>query len=71
MDSREVLVIGTINALPYKLVVYPDVDLTMTVLVVDIPSRNGMLLSRKWSATMGVAYNVIYLLPLVKLTTMP
>ena len=47
------LVIGTINALPYKLVAYPDASLTMTILVVDIPPRYGMLLSRKWSATMG------------------
>ena len=53
MDSREVLVIGTINALPYKLATYPDANLTMTILVVDIPPRYGMLLSRKWSATMG------------------
>ena len=53
MDSREVSIIGTINALPYKLVAYSNVDLTMTILVVDIPPRYGMLLSRKWSATMG------------------
>ena len=53
MDSREVLVIGTINALPYKLVVYPNADLTMTVLVIDIPPKYGMLLSRQWSAAMG------------------
>ena len=53
MDSREVLVIGTINALPYKLATYPDADLTMTILVVDMPLRYGMLLSRKWSAAMG------------------
>ena len=53
MDSREISVIGTIISLPYRLVAYPNVDLTMTVLVVDIPPRYGMLLSRKWSATMG------------------
>ena len=53
MDSREVSIIGTINALPYELVAYTDANLTMTILVVDIPPRYGMLLSRKWSATMG------------------
>ena len=53
MDSKEVSVIGTINPLPHKLVAYPDADLTMTILVVDIPPRYGMLLSRKWSAAMG------------------
>ena len=53
MDSREVLVMGTINALPYKLATYLEADFTMTVLVVDIPPRYGMLLSRKWSVAMG------------------
>ena len=53
MDSREVSVMETINALPYKLAACLDVDFTMTVLVVDIPPRYGMLLSRKWSAAMG------------------
>ena len=53
MDSREVLVMGTINSLPYKLATYLDADFTMTILVVDIPLRYRMLLSRKWSAAMG------------------
>ena len=53
MDSREVPVIGTIKALPYKLAAYPDKQLTMSVLVVDIPPQYGMLLSRRWSASMG------------------
>ena len=56
MDSREVSVIGTINALPYKLVAYPDANLTMTNLVVDIPPRYEMLLSRKWSTSMGGSF---------------
>ena len=53
MDAREVPVIGTINALPFKLVAYPEVELTMSVLVVDIPPHYGMFVSRKWSAAMG------------------
>lgn len=52
LDYREVPIIGSISALPYKLVAYPDSDLNMSVLVVDIPPRFGMLLSRKWRTTM-------------------
>lgn len=53
MDSREVPVIGTIKALPYRLEAYRRNLLTMSVLVVEIPPQYGMLLSRKWSAQMG------------------
>lgn len=53
MDSREVLMIGTIKELPYKLVAFSKKDLIMSVLVVDIPPYYGMSLSRKWSASMG------------------
>ena len=53
MGKREVTIIGTINALPYKLFAYPNKELTMSILVVDIPPQYGMLLSRKWSAAMG------------------
>ena len=45
MNTMEVLVIGTINALPFKLVAYLDVELTMLVLIVDIPPHYGMFLS--------------------------
>lgn len=53
LDSRQVLVIGTISAFPYKLDAYPENDLTMSVLVVDIPPQYGILLSRKRSISMG------------------
>ena len=53
MDSREVPVIGTIEAMPYRLALFPGVVMTMNVLVVDIPPHYGMLLSRKLSASMG------------------
>ena len=53
MDGRGFLVIGTISALPFKLATYHKAELTMSILVVDIPPHYGMLLSRKWSATMG------------------
>ena len=55
MDAREVPIIGTINALLFKLVTYPEVELTMSVLMVDIPPHYGMLLSRKWSAAIGAS----------------
>ena len=47
MDAREVLVRGTINSLPFKLATYPKVELTMLVILVDIPPHYGMLLSKK------------------------
>lgn len=53
MDTKEIPVVGTINALPFRLAAYPDEELAMSVLVVDIPPHYGMLLSRKWSAAMG------------------
>ena len=53
MDAREVPVIGTINALPFRLATYPKVELTMSIPIVDIPPHYGMLLSRKWSVAMG------------------
>ena len=52
MDKRGVIVICTIIVLSYKLTSYADKELTMSVLVVDIPPLYGMLLPRKWTATM-------------------
>ena len=53
IDVREVHVISTINAFPYKLTSYPDVNITMSVLVVEIPPQYVMLLLRKWSVALG------------------
>ena len=53
MDQIQVVVIGTQSALPYRLSSYLDKDLTISVLVVDIPPQYGILLSRKWSASVG------------------
>ena len=47
MDKIEVTIIGTINAIPYKLLASPEKKQIMSVLVVDIPTQYGMLLSRK------------------------
>lgn len=37
MDSREVLIIGVINKVPYKLATFPEKVLYISVIVVDIP----------------------------------
>ena len=69
MDSREVLVIGTIDSLPYKSAVYLDVNITMNILVVDIPSRYGCCCLESGVQLWGVAYSVICLLLLSMLIT--
>ena len=53
MDAREVEVVGIILNLQVKLAKYPDIDMTMDVVVIDVPDNWGMLLSRKWAATLG------------------
>ena len=62
MDAREVPVIDTINVLPFRHVAHPNEELTMSVLVVDIPPHYGMFLSRKWSVAMGgsMQYDLSY-----------
>ena len=45
--------VGIILNLQVKLAKYPDIDMTMDVVVIDIPNNWGMLLSRKWVATLG------------------
>lgn len=53
MDSREVPVIGVIHKVPYKLALFLEKELVMSVTMVDIPPTYGMLLSRQWCASMG------------------
>ena len=53
MDAREVNVVGIILNLHVKLAKYPDIDMLMDVVVIDVPDNWGMLLSRKWAATLG------------------
>ena len=52
MDSREVEVIGIILGLQLKLAAYPKITFQMDILVIDVPDAWGMLLSRKWGATL-------------------
>ena len=53
MDSRPVESKGVIENLKMKLAAYPDIEVTMNVLVIDIPNVWGMLLSRKWVEKLG------------------
>ena len=52
MDSREVEVHGIILGLQLKLAAYPKITFQMDILVIDVPDAWGMLLSRKWGATL-------------------
>ena len=53
MDAREVEVVRIILNLQVKLAKYPDIDMSMDVVVIDVPDNWVMLLSRKWDATLG------------------
>ena len=44
MDAREVEVVGIILNLQVKLAKYPDIDMSMDVIVIDILDNWGMLL---------------------------
>jgi hypothetical protein len=60
MDSREIKVHGLIKYLQVHLAVYPDISVLMDVVVIDVPDAWGMLLSRKWAASLGVVFKWIY-----------
>ena len=53
MDSREVEVDGIIWGFPDILAKYPAIHLNMDILIIDVPEKWGMLLSRKWVADLG------------------
>jgi hypothetical protein len=57
MDSREVETHGIILNLQVKLAAYPNITFPMDILVIDVPDAWGMLLSRKWAATVGRYYS--------------
>jgi hypothetical protein len=58
MDSREIETHGIIIGLQVKLAFHPDIAFKMDVLVIDVPDAWGMLISRKWGATMGGCLNM-------------
>lgn len=64
MDSREVLVIGTIKAFPYILAAYPDKQLNISVLVV-FPLNMGCYCQDDGVLPWVEVFIVICLLPCV------
>ena len=52
MDAREVDVVGMILNIHVNFDKYPNIDMAMDVVVIDVPDNWGMLLSRKWDATL-------------------
>ena len=53
MDSKPVKSRGIIENLTMKLAAYPEIEINMNVLVLDILDTSGMLLSREWAAKLG------------------
>ena len=53
MDSKKMKVCGLIKDLQVHLVVYPDIQLTMYIVVIDVPDFWGKLISRKMDADLG------------------
>ena len=53
MDSNPIKSRGIIENLKMKLAAYPEIEINMNVLVLDIPDTWGMLLSREWAAKLG------------------
>ena len=47
MDLREIDVVGIILTFQAQLDAYPDIGVTMNIVVIDVPDKRGMLLSRK------------------------
>ena len=53
IDSRPIKVEGMIERQHVRLAKYPDIHVTMYILVIDVSDKWGMLLSRKFGATLG------------------
>ena len=53
MDSREVKVVGIILGFRFILAKYHDIHLNIDILVIDVPDKWGVLLSRKWVVDLG------------------
>ena len=57
MDAREVEVVGIILNLQVKLAKYPDIDMSMDVVVIDVPDNWGMLLFQLNEMLLLVAFS--------------
>lgn len=53
INSRAILVCGLIKEPKFILATYLDIYLLMDVVVIDVPHSWGMLLYKKWVATLG------------------
>jgi hypothetical protein len=53
MDSMEINNVGIILNLRVRLAAHQDITVVMDLLVIDVPDAWGMLMSRKWAATLG------------------
>ena len=48
MDSREIDVVGIILNFPVKLAAYPDIGVTMDIVVIDVPDMLSTYLYHSW-----------------------
>ena len=53
MDSKKIEVCGLIKGLQVHLAAFPDIQIEMDIVVIDVPDAWGMLLSRKTAADLG------------------
>jgi hypothetical protein len=53
MDSKTIEVHGLIKGLQVHLAAFPDIQIEMDIVVIDVPDAWGMLLSRKTTADLG------------------
>ncbi|KAH9323752.1 hypothetical protein KI387_018391, partial [Taxus chinensis] len=53
LDLREVLVLGCVKVLVVQLAAYPGKNLKLDVVIVNFPTKWGMLLSRKWAVSVS------------------
>ena len=53
IDSQPIKVHGIIKNLVAPIHSHPDISTLLDVVVIDLPPRYGLLLSRKWSSQLG------------------
>jgi len=53
MDNKLIEVHGLIKDLQVHLVVFPNIQIIMDIVVIDVPDAWGMLFSRKWAVDLG------------------
>ena len=53
MDSKKIELHGLIKDFQVHLVAFPDIQITMDIVVIDVPDAWGMLLSKIWAVDLG------------------